>query len=709
LTFDEENMRPLFEALHGERSVEELTPQMRSIFDEARRMLAIEEEEMLAFFQTAKKQGIDKFVSFDVDNMVSRFMAHPDYFPRGWKQVREPGVPGRGKIARTAAPLRTRVDATFSQLLDSGQEPLSWNPLEMVARRRITGVNFREQAKLVVGLKKRGLVEPANVAPEGWRVPKVGPVFEGRPLPNGGMTRQLFTPVKIAGELENLYGRQLEFIVRGKNILPEVRRWTNRFKRGKLFGSLFQHIDFLTRLLGPIFAPSSIARGVPLKAPSLAFRLVKNSILESSRTALRRDLLDPKPLFKDFAISNRMLIEEGWGVHGDISLIQREGVSFVEEAIRERGLVGKPLEAAQKMSRFFESGLFKGVYREAQRFSLENFIIPMLRRQNPNAGPREIAARAGEIVNIQFSTLGNWQTVLKDSPHLKEFFYNMAFSFNESESLIRQALGTIKGPNKRLWIENHIGMFFGIATIANLINFTATGKPLPIGSYNPIDFDDPYAMMKFGYNGRFLAPQAPGLQAKDGAPVYLDLVGQMDTVFQWAADPRDAAAARVNVVPRAARNQYVGETFFGERLDNPAIRAVAAASDIFAPIPVTAGLSAAQAAIPALEGIVPAGEGRLPPLAQAIQAVGLNLRGGVLIDQFPKAQEYFDLETPKARRAFRKANPEAEAVLFIEGRFSSLISIRGKAMVQTLMRRFNISPRNVKHYEKVFGSNRLPR
>jgi len=584
----------------------------------------------------------------------------------------------------------------------------------------MAGVNFREQSKLVTGLRTRGLVEPKALAPEGWRVPKVGVVFQGRPLPNGGTTEQLFTPSNIAGELENMYGARLEFLVGGKNILPGIKRWSNRFKRAKLFGSLFQHIDFATRLGGAVLAPSSIARGVPFKAPSLAFRLIKNSISGSSRAALRKDLLSNKPLFKDFGITNKMLIEEGWGVHGDISLIQREGVSFIQEAIQSRSLVGKPLEAAQKMSNFFESGLFRGVYREAQQFSLENFIIPTLRRQNPKASPREIAARAAEIANLQFSTLGQWQTILKDTPHLKEFFYNMAFSFNESESLIRQALGTVKGPNKRLWVENYMGMFLGMAIVGNLINFVATGKALPLSSYSPIDIDDPYGAIKIsdnriGYNNRLLAPQAPGLQAKDGAPVYIDLVGQMDTVFQWAANPQSAVAARVNVIPRAITNQLEGETFFGEdlgRLFEPGkwpIRAAAAAEDVLAPIPVTAGLAATQAAIPQLEGIVPSGERRLPALEQAIQAIGVNLRGGTLIDQFPNAQKYFDLTTTKERTAFRKNNPTAEAVLFIEGRFGSFKSRSGPRIAQSMMRKFNISPRNVKHYEKVFGSLTLPK
>tara|TARA_R110002110_G_scaffold247017_1_gene463345 strand:- start:351 stop:2087 length:1737 start_codon:yes stop_codon:yes gene_type:complete len=575
----------------------------------------------------------------------------------------------------------------------------------------MAGVNFREQTKLVNKLKQAGKIEPASTAPADWRIPKVGPVFEGRPLPDGARTPQLFTPTDVADALESSYGSRLQWFVGGKNILPEIRKWSNRFKVTKLFGSAFQHLDFATRLFGPLLAPSSIARGTPRLGPSLAYRLFKDSVSESARTALRRDLLSNKPIFKDSPITHRMLIEEGWGVHGDITLIQREASQFIDDAIKERGLTGKPLEAAQKMSKFFTSGLFKGVYRESQKFSLENFIIPSIRKQHPDWTPRQVAANAAEVVNIQFSTLASWQTVVK-SPHMKEFLYNVIFSANESESLIRQAVGIVKGPNKRLWAEHHAGMVLGIAMVANIINYSATGKPLPASSYSPIDLGDQYGSLKFGYNGRFMSPAIPGLKSKTGGPVYLDLVGQMDTVFRWAINPVNAVASRLNVIPRAVTNQVVGKTFFGEDLGGlgePSkwpIRAIAAASDVLAPIPVTAGLAAAQSAIPQLEGIVPTGERRLDATGQAIQAIGLNLRGSPLTDQFPKTQDYWELKTSKERRNFRKANPEVDAVLYIEGRFTSLLTSAAERILFELIKENDIDPRFIKGYAEDYGNRR---
>ena len=194
--------------------------------------------------------------------------------------------------------------------------------------------------------------------------------------------------------------------------------------------------------------------------------------------------------------------------------------------------------------------------------------------------------------------------------------------------------------------------------------------------------------------------------------MYLDLVGQMDTVFRWAINPLDAAASRLNVIPRAATNQVVGKTFFGEDLGGlgePSkwpIRAVAAAEDVLAPIPVTAGLAAAQSAIPQLEGIVPRGERRLDPTGQAIQAIGLNLRGSPLTDQFPKTQDYWELKTTKERLNFRKANPEVDAVLYIEGRFTSLLTRAAERILFKLIEEGDIDPRFIKGYAEDYGDRR---
>jgi hypothetical protein len=193
------------------------------------------------------------------------------------------------------------------------------------------------------------------------------------------------------------------------------------------------------------------------------------------------------------------------------------------------------------------------------------------------------------------------------------------------------------------------------------------------------------------------------MTSKDGAPVYIDLVGQMDTVFRWALDPEAAATTRVNVIPRAIENLRQRESFFGERLDTPALKATQFAADILLPIPATAGLAGLRSAFPeTLKDIVPRGEKRMKPLGQAIQATGLNLRTGNLLEVYPSAEAYFDLETAKERNQYREENPQDEAVLFIFGRFTSLQTMEAKIHVLELIKRHGINPRDIKGYKKVF-------
>ncbi len=620
-------MEPLFKALHGELPLEQLPQRLRPIYDDVRQLVLQEEADMLAFLRQVEDSGASTLMAFDAKNFAARMMAHPDYFPRGWQQKPQHLTAGRGRLGATPGLAKPRVDATFTQLLDSGLEPASWNPYAMMAQRRIAGIEYRESVTLVNRLKQRGLAQFAGeVKEESWRVPRVGPVFEGRPVPTpsvpGGttFTQSIAVPNQVADFLENAFGRLPH--VPG---LRTIGQWSERAKRLKLVASLFQHVDIGARTLGPTFAPSSILRGVPLKAPSLALRLLKAQWFPSSRAQIRQWFNSTKPIYKDFAITPKMLVQEGLGIQGDISIFTRNAFTDLTEGIGRQGL---PFTAARRLrdfQRFWESGLFDGVYREAQRFSLENFIIPSIRRANPAWTARQVAAESATQANIMFSTLGRWQTIFKN-PTIREMSRALIFSTNESESLIRQAIGTISGPNKRLWQEFYVGIFIGLAAIANVINLAATGSPLPKEAYVPFRLNDPYAPYKVGYNTRFLSPQVPGLRGRNGAPTYIDIVGQMDTAIRWALNPVGALSARVNVVPRAVANQVKGETFFGEKLDSPAKRAVQGAVDVAAPISATTALGAVREAVPGIGNVVAEGEGRLGVSGQLSQAAGINLR-----------------------------------------------------------------------------------
>jgi len=86
---------------------------------------------------------------------------------------------------------------------------------------------------------------------------------------------------------------------------------------------------------------------------------------------------------------------------------------------------------------------------------------------------------------------------------------------------------------------------------------------------------------------------------------------------------------------------------------------------------------------------------------------------GVGVQTFPTIpwtglDEYFKLETTSERNRYRKTHPEEEAKLFIAGQITTLQAPAARVHVIRLMREHNIHPKDVKGYEKVFGSLELP-
>ena len=72
-----------------------------------------------------------------------------------------------------------------------------------------------------------------------------------------------------------------------------------------------------------------------------------------------------------------------------------------------------------------------------------------------------------------------------------------------------------------------------------------------------------------------MSPQIPLVKGRDGGPVYLDIVGQMDTVLRFL-NPSYALASRLSVPARVIRNQVAGEDFWGMSIvgdpDKPLVR-----------------------------------------------------------------------------------------------------------------------------------------
>lgn len=661
--FSRDTMLPVFRALHGEISPDELSENLRPIYNDLRETwVAPETTEHLAFLAGAQNTPGRMLGQTEATRQTNAFLTHEDYFSSLWKRG-PPGAIGarRGTLGAIPGFARARREATFSEMLEEGFEPASWNPYAMAARRRLAGVEYREQVRLANRLIQQGMALPFDEAPEAvaigareptgrlaaglgrelgvglppppyipdrpWRVPRVGPVFEGKVIPGQVtgedtilITKPIAVPAEVADLLEDAYGAD---VGSAAQFFRGLRRWSNVPKRMKLFGSLFQHIDLTARAVGVSFSPTGLQRLAPFRTPSMLGRLVNLQFNPLARQALERQVLSDAPRYPG-GPSYRMVIEEGWGLRGDISIINRGFTDLVNQAVQESR---SPLKYAQKAVQFWEKGLFDGVYREAQRWALDELVLPWLRRTRTDASPRQIAAEAAETVNLIFSTVENWQTVFQN-PAMREAVRSVLFSANESEALIRTSLRALgKHPQAGLFREWWIG--FAIATVgmANVINVAATGKPLPASSYNPVRLNDPYAPFTVGYNNRFLSPQIPFIKGRNNVPVHIDLVGQMDTLFRWALDPSSALAARLNVPERAIINQMQGETFFGEKLDTPLKRLIQLAVDVGAPISALNLVGAGVGSLPeAVQEAIPQQEPRLGPVGQAVQASGVNLR-----------------------------------------------------------------------------------
>ena len=562
-----------------------------------------------------------------------------EYFARMFRfdksQVGE-GGPGPG-LGSTPWFLMERNKFTLQEMFDFGYEYVSWNPAEIAVLRRLDGVMYREQHNLVRTLHAHGLVKTAReVADAGlgtkFRTPDVpGPAFKGgRPYKasNGQVqqTPRLVVPNKVAQRIENLYGKDPELEVAGKNIVPYINSFATGAKHFKLFGSLFQHIDFARRNLGVAAASVSLGQN-PGKVVPLLYRMVEASVSQGRRAKTRLDILSGRKLYDDFDINLRMVLEKGWNWE-DASMFKRSLLRSIDVAVQDppRGMVATVKDRVGKVKNFIEDGLFDGVYRESQAYALENFIIPSIRRAHPDWDAGRVAALAAEEVNKMYSTLGPWQTAIQG--RALRFGARMAmFSPNETESWIRAGASMFKGPNKRMWLEYHMGYFISAFLLAEGINIAVTGDPLPPKALVPVWGSQPGAMLPggFDWNSRFLSPQLP-FKGRNGEDIYLDMIDQGDTSFRWVLNPIMAASSRLNLFPGAARNQLQGSDFYGRPLEGPGDRGRQVIEDVFAPIGLGNAQDIAREKAPALKRFLPPKEDRIGVNGSPLQMTGLNVR-----------------------------------------------------------------------------------
>lgn len=639
-------MEQLFKALHGEGAP---PASLQKVYDAIKPMV---EKESAAT------------IDFD-----KAFVPRDDYFYRGWKEVpvgkAQNAGTTKGQFGAKPGFMKPRSDQSFSDILntvytkpDGSQvklEPISWNPFEMAAIRKTAGEQFRAQSDLLAGLKETGMAVSADVAPDGWRVPRVGPAFEGKPFaftPTAkdtgpmsrladegaaavGYTKRIAVPDKVANDIESIFGRQPSF-----GALDSVLSFGQKAKQSKLLLSLFQQMDFGARTLGALNAgvidelAETVGKAARLQPGPAASHLVAAgrkflaipkdlaelplaNVSGAAQRRLRAGILDAKPIYKERPGITLKGVSEAGGKFGtDISLVTRDIMADIKKgpkpAYLTTGAVGRRIRMVNAAS---QRGLFDGWYVQSQSTALKKTILPRIMRQHPDWTDAQIMAAGADEVNKMFSTLGEYQTAIKN-PAVKKLARGLIFSTNETEALLRGAASTVVGPNKRLWTEFYLGTFLGLAAIAETVHYATTGEHLPVERLNPIDTDNDFGPLPVGYRTNFLAPDIP-VKGRNNTKLTLDTVMQMDTIFRLL-DPKAFVESRENVLPRAATNQITGKDFFGRPLKGPKDRIAQAAIDLAEPI----GMGNLRAAT----GFGPDSESRIGTAGALLQTAGANVR-----------------------------------------------------------------------------------
>ena len=650
-------MKAFFTALHDSRVP--VPPRLRGLYAEIKGLTDFEE-----IFR----------IDFDPEQAL---MA--DYFYRGWRLT--PGAKGTAQIGKRPGFIQERVDASFQEMLDSGYEPLSWNPFEQWRLARLQGIKYRQQMTLVAQLKKTGLWRPsAGKTSEGvegiidfdgkeWITPNIGPAFEGKlinipenVIDDAGVetgeqvlgqarTGRGVVHPDVAKRLESMYGTLPKGLL-GRSVGPvsveDAAKTIDQLvfipKRAKLFGSFFQQIDFLFR---NFFGTSSavidrLAAGdltgamkVGYRWPSSAYKMLKANLSPNYRQELKRMLGSTEPLVPNHpGIHLKGILEAGLSIR-DVNIFPSDLGDIARAAAGDAGVLGvkrvgrliSQLESAMRI------GLFDGVYPAAQITDITNNVAPQMARRFGHLSDAQINGAIAEFINMRYSTIPPSQSVVQNR-YLRGFLQRVFFSVGESEGLLRAAGGAFTGPYAGMWRKHWLGAYLALIGVANAIHFASTaakgkGEFLPWERWTPISFKN-WGGIPISYNRDFAAPDLPW-KGRGGVDLTLDIVGQADTAFRLL-NPVNFLNARESVPLRTLQNQLLGSDWYGASITEAGpmglySRTASAINDMFAPIGIgQSAVGIARERIPAVAAILPPGEERIGVRGQLAQAGGINVR-----------------------------------------------------------------------------------
>ena len=460
-----------------------------------------------------------------------------------------------------------------------------------------------------------------------WEVPKIGPTFEGMLVPSGkadvAFTPEIYVPRNVSTFLNNMFdadppvpglgvsdkinmfGKQIKVALAPLQHIDMYYRGLGSSTAGAVFETFVP-----SNLTNPKRVAQGIYRGISTPISLASDILISNLPITGKiwRNKLAKQLVSDQavnPVLKGSAgeVTFKMLEEQGAGVKGDRGIISSVNRNIEEFKKANPTLFDKfgPKRLAKELSNlnnFFQGGLFEGTYRYAQISAIKNYVLPYSARVNKDFTPQQHAAWAATYSNTQFSTLGLFQEWIKGANAQKAF--NLAiFSRIENTALLNQgfeALGMrflrpepgAKGLNKipvkmskkrsAFFLKNFLGFYITFWIIGNLQNSGAEifkhGPPKDMDDYvdNYLMKDDQLlplqksinedSFLPYEYNSKFMSPKA-GYFGRNGLPVYMDQVGQMDTIFRWMS-PVDALWGRTGVPIQTVKRQTDKETFFGQ-------------------------------------------------------------------------------------------------------------------------------------------------
>lgn len=548
-------------------------------------------------------------------------------------------------------------------------EPVSWHPLQMALRRIESGETLMLNLALVNHAKNLGIAKTqaeVNQMPakdqDNFRTPKVQGhnVWKGialneddiRDTPmaetpyRGGIKPEPILdsdgqPVTNAVMLvPNEFANIIELINGHKGMFQEgagaqasfykiLQDYGHTTKRTLLLVSLFQHGDMVRRAIfygsmapeavvhskGKAIAGLILPKFITGHSPLLPM-MIGSAISRKSRDAAIREMYEstePIPGSK-FKMSWPILLESGnLNIGGDESLFTRGMYDLIEDS--ESWIYGKlgyiPRQFL-KLRKWFEDGLFQGMYRNCSMWIIQNLLLPLAERQHPDWTNAQRAVLIAEQANLMTSQMNPADLLLKN-PTANAALKGAMFSHYENESLLRSdlralpftiqmpeilkgesqaaftrqgikigshRLGLRSNENFRAFVNSKLGTIIGLFLVSSMANWASTWLesegsaeekaknaklmhenteyPHGVNPYNPSRRRRDGSIVMNRY---FMAPKNPFARGPSGEPVYWDMMGQMDTLMRWSFDPRGALMARINA-PWAIWGRFATESTF---------------------------------------------------------------------------------------------------------------------------------------------------